>query len=59
MSFELAKPTAVSDVVYDWLARDLGRLGIAHQSDGNAARHPRTVWDIDPQPWSELASKPT
>lgn len=59
MSFEVGEPTAVSDVVYGWLARDLGRLGIASQSDGNAARHPRTVWDIDPRPWSDLVVDPT
>ena len=44
MSFELGQRSPVADAVYDWLVRDLERLGLAGPLDHNPARV-WTVWE--------------
>jgi hypothetical protein len=45
MSFEVGMRSPVADAVYDWLARDLKRLGLAGPLDGKAS-DARTVWEM-------------
>lgn len=45
LTFEIGKESSVADVVYDWLGRDLHRLGVADSLDGGSSRgSTATVW---------------
>jgi hypothetical protein len=53
LTFEVGKKSAVADVVYDWLGRDLHRLGVVDLLDGRSSRG-TTVWASLPPTWQEL-----
>jgi hypothetical protein len=53
LTFEVGKKSAVADIVYDWLGRDLHRLGVADRLDGGSSNG-STVWATPPPPWLEL-----
>ncbi|HWA53817.1 MAG TPA: hypothetical protein VG816_06555 [Solirubrobacterales bacterium] len=53
LTFEVGKKSAVADVVYDWLGRDLHRLGVVDRLDGGSSNG-STVWASRPPTWEEL-----
>jgi hypothetical protein len=55
LTFEVGQERPVTDVVYDWLVSDLGRLGLADPLDKGASNQAMTPWDLDPRrSWKDL-----
>lgn len=53
LTFEVGKKSAVADVVYDWLGRDLHRLGVVDRLDGGSSNG-AAVWASPPPSWERL-----
>jgi hypothetical protein len=54
LSFEVGKKSAVADIVYDWLGRDMHRLGVVDGLDGGSSNSTTTVWASRPPNWQDL-----
>jgi hypothetical protein len=53
LTFKIGQKSAVADVVYEWLGKDLHRLGLVDPLDGGASKG-STVWSPPPPSLQEL-----